>query len=124
MNIWDWICGRKNVKMFHSEGLRAAAELIKQFEGATFLVKDGGLRYTVYDYSEMQAFLKSLSQEFTFRSEIKTYNDRSGHMHLHIIIKGSVGLCSQFNRYNPLNRTYLILASSSNTNQIQIANKA
>ena len=124
MTVWDWICGRKNVNTFDAEGLRAAVELIKQFEGATFLVKDACLRYAVYDYSEMQAFLTSLPTEFTFRSQIKTYNDRSGRSHLKITLKGSIGLCSQFNRYNLLNRTYVILASSCDNNQVHIANEA
>jgi hypothetical protein len=124
MSLWTLLCGIKNVNAYDAEGLNAVAENIEAFRYSSFLVRDGGWKYTVYDYSQMQSFLMSLPQEFVFRSEIKTYNDRSGHMHLHIILKGSVGLCSQFNRYNPLNRTYVILATSSGKEPIQIANKA
>ena len=113
MNMWDGICGRKDVQIMHSEGLQGANGLIGNFKDRTFLVRGGGLGYTVLDYSGIHGFLNSLPPQYVFRCQIKTFSNRAGIQNARILIKGSVGLCSQFNRYNPLDLTYLILTSSS-----------
>jgi hypothetical protein len=113
MNIWDGICGRKDVQTMYSEGLQGANGLIGNFKDRTFLVRGGGLGYTVLDYSGIYGFLNSLPPQYVFRCQSKTFSNRAGIQNARILIKGSVGLCGQFNRYNPLDLTYLILTSSS-----------
>lgn len=109
-NLIDWLAGKKSVECSEGEGLNLAIQTVEEFEGRTFRCRDKKSRYSGISSEEIRRFIQEeLPDYYNYTTKIKKYIDRKRIPQAEIEIMGNIGLSTQLNRYNPLNRTFHIM---------------
>jgi len=115
-NLIDWLARKKSVEYSEGEGLNLAVQIAKEFEGRTFGCKERKSGPSGVSAEEIRRFIQEeLPDYYNYTTKVKTYIDKKGISQAEIEIAGSIGLSRQFNRYNPLNRTFYIKTESPKT---------
>jgi len=118
MNLIDWLVRRQAVECSKGEGLNLAVRTVEEFKGRTFRCRDKKSRYSGISSEEMRRFiLEELPDYYNYTTKVKKYIDRKGIPQAEIEIMGNIGLSTQLNRYNPLNRTFYIMTERPKTNK-------
>ena len=67
------------------------------------------MRYLDIPAAEITRFIQEeLPGYYSYTTKIMTYTDRASTPHAHIEIRGTIGIRGELNRYNPLDRTFII----------------
>ena len=115
MSLIDHIWGYTSVKHRRSDNLRLALETIGRFKSRSFKFKGVGMKASGISGKEVIRFVEEeLPGYYTYSTQVKTYSDRHKTPHACIEIKGTMSLCKELNRYNPLDVSCTIKTQKPN----------
>jgi len=103
MSLQTRLTGKKELVCTKAVGVNIALEILKEFEGRTFTIKEGLYLYHAVPTVDLHNFIQTkLPGYYNYETNLKTYTDRTGKRQVKIKIEGHIGFYNQLKRYNPL----------------------